>query len=437
MGNTLPMYADIITCSEAQTMLYNMSSPSGVPKPNEDDGVDETQALNSRPVVEMTYRPRILSLHGAQNDSKLQHSKRRQSFAAQVETQLRRQHSTYGERLSLAAAVGKQTDEVTAPFESKIAPTEMRQLALVAHNHMKPAMKQFIDTYSEVLKKFRITGTQTTMKMCKSLWGEDDPSIHYGLTCTSGPLGGDAQIAALMCMEDLGCIIFFVDPLSAHPHQADIDSLLRLANCGNIIVCPNPASASSMMHTLRCALMKGDKARGMIPSFFETLESPAVEEYKHQQAVALANVIKGKSPSAAPAPAPQAVEEPPKEVKKVETKRGVGVSFGEDSVFEDAPLEQSGTKAVPGISDSTIQHALMGQTFIDGDERLRSLLAVESDDDDSDEEEDSVEEPPATTTEVSRGLFGIKTSTKKSSKGKARMNIKKLGKGVRKMVIKE
>jgi len=32
----------------------------------------------------------------------------------------------------------------------------------------------------------------------------------------SGPLGGDAQIAALMCMEDLGALIFFVDPLSAH-----------------------------------------------------------------------------------------------------------------------------------------------------------------------------------------------------------------------------
>ena len=59
---------------------------------------------------------------------------------------------------------------------------------------MKPAMKQFIETYSEILKKFRITGTQTTMKMCKSMWGEDDPSIHYGLACTSGPLGGDAEM---------------------------------------------------------------------------------------------------------------------------------------------------------------------------------------------------------------------------------------------------
>ena len=242
-----------------------------------------------------------------------------------------------------------------------------------------------------------------------------------------------------MCMEDLGGIIFFVDPLSAHPHQADIDSLLRLANCGNIIVCPNPASASSMMHTLRCALQKGEQARGMIPSFFETLESPAVEEYKHQQAVALANVIKGKSPAAAPVP--QAVQEQaPKEEKKDEAPKR-GVSFGEDVTIEieDDTLGQSAKKVEPGLSDTTVGHALMGQTFI-GDERLRSLLAIESDDDsddDDDEEEDSVAEAPPTTTKISKGLFGIKTSTKKSSKGKARMNMKKLGKSVRKLVIKE
>lgn len=196
------------------------------------------------------------------------------------------------DRMKLAAEIGDATDMAAAAFESKFSPPDMRQLALVAHNHMKPAMKDFVETYSEILKKFRITGTQTTMRMCKTMWGEDNPDVEYGLTCTSGPLGGDAQIAALMCMEDLGALIFFVDPLSAHPHQADIDSLIRLANCGNVIVCPNPTSAMSMMHTLKSALETGN--RGMIPSFFETLESPAVEEYKFQQEVALAAAVSGK-----------------------------------------------------------------------------------------------------------------------------------------------
>eukprot|EP00986_Skeletonema_menzelii_P017592 scaffold20591_cov185-Skeletonema_menzelii.AAC.4 len=71
---------------------------------------------------------------------------RRQSFAAQIEDQRRastagrlRRQSTHAERLSLAQAVGAQTDEVTSPFESAFAPTEMRQLALVAHNQKSNA----------------------------------------------------------------------------------------------------------------------------------------------------------------------------------------------------------------------------------------------------------------------------------------------------------
>eukprot|EP00985_Skeletonema_marinoi_P031256 scaffold37305_cov146-Skeletonema_marinoi.AAC.1 len=314
------------------------------------------------------------------------------SFAQQLDNKPRRgpaqrRTSTYAQRLSLAEHVGTATDEVTAPFTSTFAPNEMRQLALVAHNHMKPAMKQFIETYSEILKKFRITGTQTTMKMCKSMWGEDDPAIHYGLTCTSGPLGGDAQIAALMCMEDLGGIIFFVDPLSAHPHQADIDSLLRLANCGNVIVCSNPASASSMMHTLRSALLKGERARGIIPSFFETLESPAVEKYKHAQAVALANMIKGNPPSGVPIAAPQAavVPKPTEEKTAMEEGRRAALSKCEDHVDE-APVKQGWKKAAQELSDSAVDRALMGQSMIFSAD-LQALLLSELDNEDSDRKE--------------------------------------------------
>ena len=326
---------------------------------------------------------------------------RRQSFAVQLNNQHRgpagRRGSTYAQRLSLAEHVGTATDEVTAPFTSTLAPNEMRQLALVAHNHMKPAMKQFIETYSEILKKFRITGTQTTMKMCKSMWGEDDPAIHYGLTCTSGPLGGDAQIAALMCMEDLGGIIFFVDPLSAHPHQADIDSLLRLANCGNVIVCSNPASASSMMHTLRSALLKGERARGIIPSFFETLESPAVEKYKHAQAVALANMIKGNPPSGVPIAAPQAavVPKPTEEKTAMEEGRRAALSKCEDHVDE-APVKQGWKKAAQELSDSAVDRALMGQSMIFSAD-LQALLLAELDNEDYlEEEEDEVVAAPKT-----------------------------------------
>jgi len=183
-----------------------------------------------------------------------------------------------------AVAESASNDPYNIPFESQFEPDEMRCLALVAHNHMKPAMKEFVDSHKEILKKFRLTGTNTTMTMLKDAFG-NDPSVKYGPSFQSGPLGGDAELCALMCLEDLGGVLFFMDPLSAHPHQADIESLVRLTNVHNILTCCNPCSAHAMCFVLKCALEGGRKDK--IPSFFTTLKSPGVAVYKEEQRKAL------------------------------------------------------------------------------------------------------------------------------------------------------
>lgn len=162
-------------------------------------------------------------------------------------------------------------------FESVFAPEDMRCLALVAHNHMKPAMRKFVVTNKNVLKKFRLTGTNTTMTMLQEVFG-GDPAVKYGPTCQSGPLGGDAELVALMVMEELGGMIFLQDPMDAHPHRADIDCLARQANVHDILQASNPASAYGMMGMLRMALRLGNK--GLLASFFETEYSPSVLEFK-------------------------------------------------------------------------------------------------------------------------------------------------------------
>ena len=48
--------------------------------------------------------------------------------------------NTEQEKEDFSTEIGGIADDVTAPFESKFEPSDMRQLALVAHNHMKPAM---------------------------------------------------------------------------------------------------------------------------------------------------------------------------------------------------------------------------------------------------------------------------------------------------------
>ena len=124
------------------------------------------------------------------------------------------------------------------PFHSLQSPTRMKQLALVAHNHMKPAMHDFIIQYGEILRKFRVTGTETTMSICMREWKDKEgvssflaettdwldlaasngdrlfrhqqsPLRHlfqivYGETCTSGPLGGDAEISSSLVRGDVG-----------------------------------------------------------------------------------------------------------------------------------------------------------------------------------------------------------------------------------------
>jgi len=63
----------------------------------------------------------------------------------------------------------------------------------------------------------------------------------------SGPLGGDAQIAARVAVGEVAAVIFLVDPLYAHPHEPDIQSLLRVCNVHNVPVATNLATAELVL----------------------------------------------------------------------------------------------------------------------------------------------------------------------------------------------
>ena len=70
---------------------------------------------------------------------------RRESISHQMAQQAGRRKSQYApkteeEKIQLASEIDAEVVEVVQPFASKFAPSDMRQLALVAHNHMKPAM---------------------------------------------------------------------------------------------------------------------------------------------------------------------------------------------------------------------------------------------------------------------------------------------------------
>ncbi|ELZ26825.1 methylglyoxal synthase [Halosimplex carlsbadense 2-9-1] len=100
----------------------------------------------------------------------------------------------------------------------------MTRLALIAHDDEKPEMIDLAETYESLLSTFDLIGTGTTGKRVAEA---------TGLTVErkeSGPIGGDAQIAAEVAEDRLDGIIFLRDPLTAQPHEPDISALLRICD---------------------------------------------------------------------------------------------------------------------------------------------------------------------------------------------------------------
>jgi methylglyoxal synthase len=76
---------------------------------------------------------------------------------------------------------------------------------------------------------------------------------HAGLDVNclkSGPLGGDAQIASLISDGEIDAVVFFIDPLGLHPHQVDVNMLLRICNVYNIPLATNYSTASLVISGL-------------------------------------------------------------------------------------------------------------------------------------------------------------------------------------------
>ena len=120
---------------------------------------------------------------------------------------------------------------------------ERKTLALIAHDGKKETMVTFADTYKSVLERYELVGTKTTGQLLRDKCG-----LNVELML-SGPYGGDAQIAAQVAEGRIEAVFFFVDPLTANPHDPDIQGLLRICNVHNVPLATNAATASFIIST--------------------------------------------------------------------------------------------------------------------------------------------------------------------------------------------
>lgn len=68
---------------------------------------------------------------------------------------------------------------------------------------------------------------------------------------SSGPLGGDQQIGAMIAMNEMDMVIFFRDPLTAQPHEPDVTALIRLCDVYNVPLATNMGTAEVLLKGLQ------------------------------------------------------------------------------------------------------------------------------------------------------------------------------------------
>ena len=120
----------------------------------------------------------------------------------------------------------------------RTSPQQTRDvLALIAHDEKKDTLTDFCVRHRDVLAAWDLIGTGTSAERISAATGL--PVEGY----LSGPQGGDAQIAAHVAEGKIAAVIFLLDPLSAHPHDPDIETLQRICNVHNVPIATNLAAA--------------------------------------------------------------------------------------------------------------------------------------------------------------------------------------------------
>jgi methylglyoxal synthase len=118
-------------------------------------------------------------------------------------------------------------------------------IALIAHDRKKDDMVTFARTHAPILSRYKLIATGTTGQRIQQGTGLPVEQM------LSGPLGGDAQIAAQVAIGNVIAVIFLIDPLYAQPHEPDIQALLRICEVHNIPIATNLATAEAIVAMFR------------------------------------------------------------------------------------------------------------------------------------------------------------------------------------------
>lgn len=124
-------------------------------------------------------------------------------------------------------------------------------LALIAHDDMKDALVGLAIEQRDVLSRLTLVATGTTGGRLRDEAGLDVELVN------SGPLGGDLQIGARIATGELHAVLFLRDPLSPHPHEPDIQALLKVCDVHDVPLATNPTGARILLDHLAAHVARG------------------------------------------------------------------------------------------------------------------------------------------------------------------------------------
>ena len=116
------------------------------------------------------------------------------------------------------------------------------EIAIIAHDGKKADMVQFLNKNKALLLRdnLKIIATRTTGSKAEAAGFKVKKML-------SGPLGGDAQIAARVAEGKTKMVLFFKDPNSSHAHEVDINMLIRICDVHNVPLATNEATAQLLL----------------------------------------------------------------------------------------------------------------------------------------------------------------------------------------------
>ena len=119
------------------------------------------------------------------------------------------------------------------------------EIAIIAHDGKKSELVHFLIKNRAILdsSNIKLIATGTT-------GGKAEEAGFKVKKMLSGPLGGDAQIAGRVGEGETNMVLFFKDPLSSHPHEADINMLIRVCDVHNVPLATNGATAQLLLNAI-------------------------------------------------------------------------------------------------------------------------------------------------------------------------------------------